>query len=80
MASPFDLALPGFYTIPKVRQECPNSAGGMFLAPVRDMEWLSWYPSFYWQHAVFALALVMTAIAILMAVKPRSRSNRSKPI
>jgi hypothetical protein len=43
------------------------------------MEWLTWFPSFYWQHWAFALALIVVVIALIMAIRPRSR-RPIKPI
>jgi hypothetical protein len=44
------------------------------------MEWLTWFPSIHWQHAALALALVALVVALLMAVRPRSRRSRRKAI
>jgi len=44
------------------------------------MEWLTWFPSFHWQRTAMAVALMILVIAILMAVRPRSRWSRRKAI
>jgi len=44
------------------------------------MEWLTWFPSIHWQHSALAVALAILVIAVLMAVRPRSRWSRRKPI
>jgi len=44
------------------------------------MDWLTWFPSIYWQRGAFALALVALVLALLMAVRPRSRRSRRKAI
>jgi hypothetical protein len=40
------------------------------------MDWLTWFPSIHWQRALFGLALIVFIIAVLMAVRPRSRKRR----
>jgi hypothetical protein len=52
----------------------------MRIASKKAMEWLTSFPSFYWQRGAFAMAMVVLIIAMLMAVRPRSRKNRAKPI
>jgi hypothetical protein len=42
--------------------------------------WHTWYPSVYWQQIVFALALIVMVVAMLMAVRPRSKQSRQKQI
>jgi hypothetical protein len=44
------------------------------------MHWLTWFPSLTWQRGAFALALVTVIVAMLMAVRQRSRRSPQKPI
>jgi hypothetical protein len=44
------------------------------------MEWLTWFPSIYEMRAALAIALFVTLICLLMAVRPRSKPSRRKPI
>jgi len=43
------------------------------------MEWLTWFPSIYSMRAALAIALFVTLLCLLLAVRPRSRASRRKP-
>jgi anti-sigma-K factor RskA len=51
---------------------------GTAVARFFSMEWLTWFPSVYWQHVVFGVAMMVVVIALVMAVRPRSRRT-TKP-
>jgi hypothetical protein len=44
------------------------------------MEWLTSFPSIYTMRIGLAVALFITILCLLMAIRPRSRWSRSKPI
>jgi len=39
------------------------------------MEWHAWYPSIHWQHAAFAVALMVVLLTMLLAI-PQRRGKR----
>jgi hypothetical protein len=45
----------------------------MAIASPSRMDWLTWYPSIHWQHAAFAVALLVMLVSMLMAVPRRNR-------
>jgi len=44
------------------------------------MEWLTWFPSIYSMRAALAIALFISLLCLLLAVSPRTRGSRRKPI
>jgi hypothetical protein len=44
------------------------------------MEWLTWYPSIYEMRLAFAVALFITLLCLLLAVRPRSKRSGQKTI
>lgn len=41
------------------------------------MDWFTWYPSIHWQHAAFAVVLIIALSTVLLAVP---RRKHGKPI
>jgi hypothetical protein len=45
-----------------------------------SMEWLTWFPSIYSMRAALAVALFITLLCLLLAVRPRAKWSRRKQI